>query len=105
MFDGGEALHAPQLIDIEVIQVLRRYMLAGELDEDRGRILLEELVVFPMRRHPHQLLLSRVWDLRHNLSAYDATYLSLAEALDAALLTDDRRLATAARRHSWIKII
>lgn len=105
MFDSHEELHAPQLIDVEVTQVLRRYVLAGELDTDHGRILLGDLALFPMRRHPHHFLLQRVWDLRDNLSACDATYLALAEALDAALLTDDKRLVTAARRHSWIRTL
>ena len=105
MFDDLEELHAPQLIDVEVTQVLRRYVLAGELDGDHGRTLLNDLMLFPMRRHPHQLLLGRIWDLRDNLSAYDATYLALAEALDAALLTDDKRLVTAVRRHSWIRTL
>lgn len=105
MFGNQDDLHAPQLIDVEVTQVLRRYALAGELDADHGQTLLADLMLFPMRRHAHQLLLPRVWQLRHNLSAYDATYLALAEALDAALLTDDKRLVTAVRRHSWIRTL
>jgi predicted nucleic acid-binding protein len=105
MFGSHEELHAPQLIDVEVAQVLRRYVLAGELDADHGRTLLADLALFPMRRHPHQFLLQRIWGLRDNLSAYDATYVALAEALDAALLSDDRRLVTAVRRHSWIRTL
>lgn len=105
MFGNLEGLHAPQLIDVEVTQVLRRYVLAGELDADHGRTLLVDLTLFPMRRHSHQFLLQRTWDLRDNLSACDATYVALAEALDAALLTDDRRLITAVRRHSWIRTL
>ncbi|CAN5717562.1 type II toxin-antitoxin system VapC family toxin [soil metagenome] len=105
LFDNHEDLHAPQLIDVEVVQVFRKYALAGELDADRGRTLLADLMDFPMLRHSHDTLLPRVWELRHNLSAYDATYLALAEALDAALLTDDSRLITAARRHSWVNIL
>jgi len=105
MFERHEELHAPQLIDVEVTQVLRRYVLTGELEAGHGRTLLADLALFPMRRHPHHHLLQRVWDLRDNLSAYDATYLALAEALDAALLTDDKRLLTAAHRHSWIRTL
>jgi predicted nucleic acid-binding protein len=105
LFENLEDLHAPQLIDVEVIQVFRRYSLAGEVDADRGRALLADLMDFPMQRHSHEALLPRAWELRHNLSAYDAIYLALAEALDAALLTDDSRLVTAARRHSWVKIL
>ena len=105
MFDKGEPLHAPQLIEVEIAQVLRKYALAGELDADHGRMLLGELTIFPIRRHPHHALLPRIWGLRHNLSAYDATYLALAEALDGSLLTDDKRLAAAARQHSWIEVL
>jgi predicted nucleic acid-binding protein len=105
MFAGHEELHAPQLIDVEVAQVLRRYALAGELDPGHGRALLADFMLLPMRRHSHSVLLPRVWDLRHNLSAYDAIYVALAEALDAALLTDDKRLIAAVRRHSWIRTV
>ena len=105
LFDRLQTLHAPELIDVEVTQVLRRYAMAGQLDTERGRAVLIDLMDFPMKRHPHGVLLQRVWQLRHNLSAYDAVYLALAESLDAALLTDDHRLATAARRHSWVKIL
>lgn len=68
----------------------------GEIDGDCGRNLLDLLDAFPLHRHPHALFLSRVWDLRHNFTAYDAVYVALAEALDATLLTRDRHLATAA---------
>jgi predicted nucleic acid-binding protein len=105
LFENPEDLHAPQLIDVEVVQVFRRYSLAGELDAERGQALLADLMDFPMQRHSHEVLLPRAWELRHNLSAYDAIYLALAEALDAALLTDDSRLVTAAHRHSWVKIL
>jgi predicted nucleic acid-binding protein len=105
LLENPEDLHAPQLIDVEVVQVFRRYSLAGELDAERGQALLADLMDFPMQRHSHEALLPRAWELRHNLSAFDAIYLALAEALDAALLTDDSRLVTAARRHSWVKIL
>src|SRR3990167_10951467 len=105
LFDRLQTLHAPELIDVEVTQVLRRYAMAGQLDTERGRAVLIDLMDFPMKRHPHGVLLQRVWQLRHNLSAYDAVYLALAESLDAALLTDDHRLATAARRHSSVEIL
>jgi predicted nucleic acid-binding protein len=79
--------------------------MSGQLDEERGRTVLSDLLEFPMQRHPHGVLMQRVWALRHNLSAYDAVYLALAESLDASLLTDDQRLVTAARRHSWVEIL
>jgi len=105
LFGGRQTFHAPELIDIEVTQVLRRYSIAGQLDSERGRTVMSDLMDFPMRRHPHGVLMQRVWELRHNLSAYDAVYLALAESLDAALLTDDQRLVTATRRHSWVQIL
>jgi predicted nucleic acid-binding protein len=89
---GGETLHAPHLLDLEVAQVLRRYERAGELDSRRGREALEDLAGLRIERYPHHPFLARVWSLRANATGYDACYLALAEALDAPLLTRDRRL-------------
>jgi predicted nucleic acid-binding protein len=100
LFEPGETLHAPHLIDVEVAQVVRRYAAAGTIEPDRGRAALADLADFPLRRYPHGFLLPRVWELRDNLTAYDAVYVALAEALDAPLLTRDRRLAAAAGRHA-----
>lgn len=104
LFGAGETLHAPHLLDVEVAQVIRRYAAAGEIDEERGRAALVDLGDFPLRRYPHGFLLPRVWELRRNLTAYDATYVALAEALEAPLLTRDRRLARAAGRHARIEL-
>lgn len=90
---GGDTLHAPHLLDLEVTQVLRRYERAGELSSRRGLEALADLAGFRIERYPHHLFLERVWSLRANATAYDACYLALAEALDAPLLTMDRRLA------------
>jgi predicted nucleic acid-binding protein len=98
-------LHAPHLLDVEVAQVVRRFALAGEIDGERAEAALDDLMAFPIRRHPHGLLLSRVLALQNNFSAYDAMYVALAEALDAALVTHDRRLATAARRHARVELV
>ena len=95
LFVPDLTLHAPHLMDIETAQVLRRYALGGEIDDARGRAALEDLADFPIRRYPHDFLLPRVWELRHNLTAYDAVYVALAEAFDATLLTLDSRLARA----------
>ena len=105
IFDSGQALNAPHLIDIEVAQVLRRYSAAGILDEARGRELLRYSAGLPMRRSPHYVLLPRVWALRHNLTAYDAVYVALAEALDAPLLTHDRRLAGASGHRARVELV
>lgn len=105
LFDDRETLHAPHLLDVEVAQVIRRYAAAGEIDQERGRGALVDLTDFPLRRYPHGFLLPRVWELRNNLTAYDAVYVALAEALDALLLTRDRRLAAAAGNHARIELV
>lgn len=92
----GEELVAPEVIDLEVISTLRRAARAGRLDERRSAQALADLGAFPLRRVPHLPLLGRVWELRDNLSAYDACYVALAEALGAVLLTADGRVQRAA---------
>jgi len=99
LFEPGQRLHAPHLLDVEVAQVVRRYAANGAIEPERGRTALVDLADFPIRRYPHGFLLSRVWQLRYNLTAYDAVHVALAEALDAPLLTRDRRLADTANRH------
>lgn len=94
-----EILHAPHLLDLEVTQVLRRYARAGQIPTQRCREALEDLRGLRLVRYPHNVLLARIWELRDSLTAYDAAYVALAEALDAPLLTRDNRLA-AARGHS-----
>jgi len=105
LFDPSETLHAPYLLDLEVAQVLRRYAANGEIDGERGRMALADLADFPLRRYPHEFLLPRIWDLRQNLTAYDAVYVALAEALEALLLTCDRRLATAPGHRARVEVV
>jgi predicted nucleic acid-binding protein len=105
LFAPRQTLHVPHLLDVEVAQVIRRYAANGDVDGERGRLLLGDLADFPLRRYPHDFLLPRIWDLRRNLTAYDAAYVALAEALDAPLLTRDHRLATAAGHHARIELI
>ena len=104
LFEAGESLHAPHLIDVEAAQVIRRYAANGDIDEARGRAALDDLMDFPLRRYPHDLLLPRIWELRGNFTAYDAVYVALAELLDTRLLTCDRRLAAAAERHARVEL-
>lgn len=92
MFAGGETLHAPHLLDVEIAQVLRRYAHTGVISPERGAEALSDLAELPLNRYPHFILLPRIWQVRHNLTAYDAVYLALAEALRAPLLTRDRAL-------------
>lgn len=91
----AEDLAAPELVDLEVISVLRRAARSGAADAGRAQRALAHLQALPVARAPHRPLLPRIWELRDNLSAYDAAYVSLAEALSVVLLTADRRLAVA----------
>jgi predicted nucleic acid-binding protein len=95
-------VHGPYLLDLEVTQVLRRYAAAGRTGQTHCRQALDDLAAMGLLRHPHDHLLPRVWELRHNLTAYDAVYVALAEYLGAPLLTRDRRLASAAGHSAWI---
>lgn len=105
LFDSEETLHAPHLIDIEVAQVLRRLALARKGESAQGLAALDYVADLPLRRYPHTLLLPRVWQLRNSLTAYDAIYVALAEALDAPLVTHDRRLARAAGHGAHIELV
>ena len=105
LFDPRQTLHVPHLLDVEVAQVIRRYAANGEIDSERGRAAFADLADFPLRRYSHDFLLPRVWDLRNNLSAYDAVYVALAEALDAPLLTRDQRLAAAPGHHALVELV
>jgi len=104
LLSRGESLHAPHLLDVEVAQVLRRYAAAGELTPERGLEALTDLVDFPVHRYAHDLLLPRIWELRRNVTAYDAAYLALAEALTAPLVTCDARLASAPRHAAIVEV-
>lgn len=91
-------LHAPHLIDVEALHALRRLVRRGELSPDRAEDARRDLAELTIVRYPHQPLSHRIWELRANLTAYDATFVALAEALDAPLVTSDRSLARASHR-------
>jgi predicted nucleic acid-binding protein len=95
MFSARESLHAPHLLDLEVTQVLRRLVREGTVPANRADEAVRDLLDLRLTRYPHFMLLPRVWQLRHNFSAYDAAYVGLAEKLGAPLITRDGRLAAA----------
>ena len=101
----GNQLFAPHLLDVEVTQVLRRYAQRGQLRDARGREALQDLAAFPLIRCSHEPLLDRMWELRHSLSAYDAAYIALAEALDAPLVTCDARMARAHGHSARVEVL
>jgi predicted nucleic acid-binding protein len=105
IFSTMETLHAPHLLDLEVAQVLRRYCASGDMTSERGHQALSDLTDFPIVRYQHDLFLSRIWELRHNVTAYDAIYIALAESLSAPLLTRDVRLASAPGHHANIELV
>jgi predicted nucleic acid-binding protein len=91
----GHSLIAPELIDLETASVIRGRLRAGHLDARRAELALTDLVELPLRRVSHRPLLARCWELRENLTVYDAAYVAVAELLDAVLVTADTRLARA----------
>ena len=93
MLNPTESMCAPHLLDIEVAQVVRRYCLLGETTSERGAQALRDFADLAIERFPHAPFLPRIWELRHNLTAYDAAYVALAETLHCVLLTRDQRLA------------
>ena len=93
---GSEELAAPHLLDSEVTHVLRSLVIRGAIDEQQAQAALDGFMALAIRRFPADWLRPRMWELRHNLSGYDATYVALAESVDASrLLTTDARLAKA----------
>jgi predicted nucleic acid-binding protein len=91
----GEALAAPELIDLETVSVLRGRVRSGQLDARRAALALTDLAELPLQRAAHRPLLARCWELRDNLTTYDASYVALAELLELPLITADAGLANA----------
>lgn len=101
----GEVLVAPEVIDLEVLSALRRQWAASTVDRRRVELALADLRDLRLQRVPHQPLLVRCWELRENVSVYDASYVALAEILDAILLTADARLASAPGPRCSIEVL
>jgi predicted nucleic acid-binding protein len=105
IFSPAETLHAPYLLDVEVAQVLRRYVRDKMISAQRGQEALEDLADVPLSRYPHDFLIPRIWELRATLTAYDATYVALAEVLDARLLTCDGKIASAPGHYARVELV
>lgn len=103
--DQEASMHAPHLLIIEAAQAIRRHERAGGITTELGAAAMVDLVDLDITLHHHDWLLPRVWELRVNLSAYDASYVALAEALDAPLLTFDGRLARAPGHRATIEVL
>jgi len=97
-FSAAESLHAPELLDLEVAQVLRRFVTESAISSERATEAIEDVIDLRIMRYPHVVLLPRIWQLRHNFSCYDAAYVALAEELGATLVTRDARLASASNQ-------
>lgn len=101
----GERLVAPHVLDLEVTSAWRRMASAGEVDERRAELAIDDLLALRLERVPHASLLKRCWELRANLTAYDAAYVALAENLRVTLLTVDARLARAPGLRCQIEVL
>jgi predicted nucleic acid-binding protein len=102
---AGERLFAPELIDLELASVWRRAARSGRLHGRRAALALADLAAVPLARASHLPLMGRIWDLRANLTSYDAAYVALAEMLDSVLVTADRALATASGIECKVEVL
>lgn len=105
LFRDQDEFHSPHLLDVEVTQGLRRLVRTGEVSPDRAAEAIADLADLDLHRHAHLDLLARAWKLRANLTAYDAMYVALAEALDAPVITCDAPLAKAPGHRARIEAI
>ena len=105
LFREEDELHAPHLVDVEVVQGLRRLVRTGEVSAGRAEEAIADLTDLDLHRHPHLDLVGRAWKLRDNISTYDAMYVALAEAIEAPIVTCDRPLARAHGHRARIEVV
>lgn len=99
-----EAIHAPYLIEVEALNALRRVVRNEGLSDESATVARSDLASMPVVLYPHRPLMERIWELRHTLSAYDASYVALAELLPAPLVTCDARLARSSGHSAEIEL-
>jgi predicted nucleic acid-binding protein len=105
VYRDDDDLHAPHLLDVEVLSAVQRLVHAGEVLAERAEEAIEDLALLRISRHGHLDLATRAWELRQNFTAYDAVYLALAESLDATVVTCDRPFAAAPGHSARIEVI
>jgi predicted nucleic acid-binding protein len=97
--DEAKSVHVPHLLDLELLHVLRGLVRGGKISPERADDVRRDVLDLPLERYPHVGLSERVWELRHNFTAYDAAYIALSEALRYPLVTADSRIASAGNHH------
>ena len=105
LFRDGDELHAPHLIDVEVTQGLRRLVRSREVSPARAAEAIADLIDLDLHRHAHLDLLTRAWKMRDNVTAYDAVYVALAEALGATVVTCDAPLGKAPGHRTSVEVV
>jgi predicted nucleic acid-binding protein len=104
IYSRNESLHCPHLMDLEIAQVLRRLVREAVISAHRAEEAIEDLLDLRITRYPHFIFLPRIWQRRHNLSAYDSAYVVLAQELGATLITRDARLAATTGRAAFVEV-
>ncbi|MFW6313748.1 MAG: type II toxin-antitoxin system VapC family toxin [Spirochaetota bacterium] len=105
ILEPEETVCVPHLLDVEVCQVLRRYVRNRQISDHRASVALADLRNLPLSRYGHEPLAGRIWELRHSVSAYDAAYLALAEAVDGPLVTCDARLGRSHGHRAVVRVV
>lgn len=105
VLDPNDSLHAPHLLEVETLQAIRRLTLSGEISNGRAEAALISMLDLGLTRHEHTPFIGRIWELRTSMTAYDATYIALAEVLSAVLFTCDSKLARAHGHQAKVELL